>query len=56
LLFELRALGGELLSNALYYICDQGISLFYCLPGLIDERGLYLIPPCAKLMQFIVGK
>jgi hypothetical protein len=56
LLFQLRTFGGELLGYAFDYVRHQSIGLLYCMSGLIDERGLDLIPAGAKVVQFIVGK
>ncbi len=56
LLFQLFALRGELLGNTFYDVGDEAIRLFDSLTRLIDERGLYLTPSCAEVLQFVLGK
>jgi hypothetical protein len=51
LLFQSRAFGGELLGDALDHIGYETVGLFYGLPGLIDKRGLNLVPAMEEIIR-----
>ena len=51
LLFQSCTLGGELLGDALDHIGYETVGLFYGLPGLIDKRGLNLVPAMEEIIR-----
>jgi hypothetical protein len=55
-MFKLGALGGELFCDALDDSGDKTISLFDCGARLVDEADLRFVPPCTKLVEFVVGE
>src|ERR1035438_410801 len=56
LIFQLGTLGGELLSDSLHNVGNEGVGLVVRMPGLVDEGGLDLGPASAEGVQLVVGK
>src|SRR6059058_359166 len=55
-MFQLGALGGKLLRDALYHTGNQPISLLHSSPRLVDKADLRLVPARTKLVEFVVGE
>src|ERR1700737_931922 len=56
LVFELSTLRGKLLRNAFHDCGNQTICLLHRGARLVDKADLCFVPPCTKVVEFVVGK
>src|SRR5438876_115385 len=56
LMFQLSPLRGKLLRNTFHDTGNQAVCLLHRCTRLVDEADLCFVPPCTKVVKFVVGE